>query len=100
LGVSVITTGLSSNWSLDVTVDDPTGFYPNPTLNPGQPATAAPGQMGGRVVSILSASGFGGPGPSSSNWYGVLTGPIAAWRITNNSTAGTVTATVLQPGPR
>jgi hypothetical protein len=51
-------------------------------------------------VSVLSSSGFGGPGTiASSLAYGVLTGPIAAWRLTVNG-AAIVTATVLQAGPR
>jgi hypothetical protein len=42
LGVSVIVivivSGLSRTWQLDIAMDDPTGEYPNPTLNPGVPA--------------------------------------------------------------
>jgi len=50
--------------------------------------------------NVLGSSAFGGPGATSSAWFGVLTGPFAAWRLTNNSSGGTVTATVLQGGPR
>jgi hypothetical protein len=98
LGVSVIVNGLSGTWQLDLTMDDTQGFNPNPTLNPGQPF--GPNSLGGKNVSVLGSSAFGGPGATSSAWYGILNGPFSAWRLTNNSSAGTVTASVLQAGPR
>lgn len=105
LGVEVVSNSTTPNWSFDVTMDDPTGLYPNPTLNPGQPAGAAPGQLGGKVVSVFSAASLFGSSNltstvSSGSAIGAILQPIAAWRITQNSTSGTITATVLQAGPR
>jgi hypothetical protein len=91
LGWSVASNSTTVTRSLDVTMDDPFGNNPNPTLNPA---------TGGRSVSVLGSSAFGGPGTVASSLdYGVITGPIAAWRLTVNGTAK-VTATVVQPGPR
>jgi hypothetical protein len=40
----------------------------------------------------------GGPVAGSTNSIGTITQPIAAWRLTNNSTGGTVTVAALQFG--
>lgn len=105
LGVQVTSNSSTPNWSIDVTMDDPTGLYPNPTLNSGQPAGSAPGQIGGKSVNVFAASTLLGSSNlassvSSANAIGVINQPIAAWRLTQNSTSGTITATVLQAGPR
>src|SRR6266436_2333906 len=47
LGVSVISSG-GAAWTLDVTLDDPSGQFPNPLLNPGAPSGAGPGTIGGK----------------------------------------------------
>lgn len=76
------TNALSSNWQIDVTLDDPTGVYPSSAGTP----------------LVLASSAFGGPAAGSSNAAGSIIVPIAAWRVTNSSTGGTVTVTVLQNG--
>ena len=101
LGVSVVSGSSTPNWSLDVTMDDPTGFYPNPSLNPGTFVQGA----GGKAVTVFSAASLFGSSnlasaASSANAIGVINQPITAWRLTQNSTSGTVTASVLQGGPR
>jgi len=100
--VAVVSTGAA--WTFDVTVDDPTGTYPNPALNPGAP--------GGRNVTAFPSSAIPGSSQSGGSAGGVtsqlfglnyngLPLPIAAYRLTIlSATGGTVTATVLQPGPR
>src|SRR5258705_7593806 len=101
LGVSVVSGSSTPNWSLDVTMDDPTGYYPNPSLNPG---TFPPGS-GGKAVTVFSAASLFGSSNlassvSSASGICVINQPITAWRLTQNSTSGTVTASVLQPCPR
>lgn len=81
LGVAVRVASLSSTWQIDVTMDDPTGTYPS---------SAGP--------TIFQSSQVGGPAGSSTNAIGSISQPIAAWRLTNNSTGGTATATVVQSG--
>jgi hypothetical protein len=76
LGIGVRTSGLTSNWQLDVTLDDPTNTFPS--------------SAGPTIFSSLVSG--------STNAIASITFPIAAWRLTNTSTAGTVTATVLQSG--
>jgi hypothetical protein len=88
IGIAVATNGLSGTWNIDVTMDDPSGVYPAP---------------GGLTVFASSEVTTGG-GPSgqpltgSSNSIGVINQPIAAWRVTNQSTGGTVVVTALQAG--
>src|ERR1700757_4886588 len=82
IGFGVRTNGLSSNWQIDITMDDPTGVYPSsagPTI----------------FQSSQTTNGIAG---GSSNAVGANTTPIAAWRVTNPSTGGTVTVTALQAG--
>lgn len=81
VGFSVRVATLSSQWQLDVTMDDPTGVYPS---------SAGP--------TIFQSSQVGGPAGSSTNAIGAIMQPIAAWRLTNNSTGGSVTVTALQAG--
>src|SRR5262245_3511706 len=73
---------LSSNWQIDVTLDDPSNVYPSTAGTP----------------LVLASSAVGGPAIASSNAVGVITQPIAAWRVTNTSTGGIVTVTALQAG--
>jgi hypothetical protein len=82
IGFGVRTSALSSTWQIDVTMDDPTGTYPS---------SAGPTVF----QSSQTTNGIAG---GSSNAIGAITTPIAAWRVTNNSSAGTVTATALQVG--
>jgi hypothetical protein len=82
IGYGVRTSGLTSTWQIDVTMDDPTNIFPSsagPTI----------------FQSSQLTNGIAG---GSSNAIGSITTPIAAWRVTNNSTAGTVTVTALQSG--
>lgn len=78
IGFGVRTNGLSSNWQIDITMDDPFGSYPS---------SAGP--------TVFQSSQFSG---GSSNAIGAITQPIAAWRLTLSSTGGTATATALQAG--
>lgn len=85
IGFGVRTSGLTSNWQIDVTMDDPTGTYPSsagPTIFQSSQTSSGPGIING----------------GSSNAIGSILTPVAAWRITNTSTAGTVTVTALQVG--
>lgn len=82
LGFGIAVASLSSQYSLQVTMDDPTNVYPS---------SAGP--------TVFSASAIGGPVTSSQNQIAsISTCPVAAWRVTNSSTGGTVTVTVLQVG--
>lgn len=88
LGITVNST--SGNYQIDVTMDDPTRTYPNPTLASSIAVTVFPS----------TACAGGGITPGTGNAIGVITQPIAAWRLTSTSTTagGTITATVLQAG--
>jgi hypothetical protein len=79
IGFAVKTSALSSSWQIDVTLDDPTGTYPS---------SAGP--------TIFQSPQVGTINGGSSNTVGAILQPIAAWRVTNNSTGGTVTVTALQ----
>lgn len=81
IGIAVRAASLSSTWQIDVTMDDPFGTFPS---------SAGP--------TVFQSSQVGGPSAGSTNAIGVITQPIAAWRLTNNSTGGAVTATVIQAG--
>jgi hypothetical protein len=81
--IGVRTNALNSNWQLDVTLDDPFGVYPS---------SAGPTIFQSSQLSATSIAG------GSSNAVGSITAPIAAWRVTNSSTGGTVTVTALQSG--
>ncbi|NPU12041.1 hypothetical protein HL666_14815 [Bradyrhizobium sp. 83002] len=81
IGFGILVSGLSSQYTLQVTFDDPTNVYPS---------SAGP--------TVFSASAVSAIVTSSMNQAGVITQPIAAWRINNTSTAGVVTATALQAG--
>lgn len=81
IGFSAATSGLSSTWQVDVMLQDPSSTYPSTTQ------------------TIWQASAVGGSSINSSNAvFSISTCPIAAWRVTNNSTGGTVTVTALQVG--
>lgn len=81
VGFAVRVASLSSTWQLDITLDDPTGVYPS---------SAGP--------TIFQSSQVGTISGSSVNAIGAITQPIAAWRLTNNSSGGSVTVTALQAG--
>jgi hypothetical protein len=81
IGFGVRTSALSSTWQIDVTMDDPTGVFPS---------SAGP--------TIFQSSQVGTIAGGSSNAVGAILQPIAAWRLTNNSTGGVATVTVLQAG--
>jgi hypothetical protein len=81
IGFGVRTSALSSNWQIDITMDDPTNTYPS---------SAGP--------TVFQSSQVGGISGGSSNAVGSIATPIAAWRVTNTSTSGTVTVTALQAG--
>lgn len=81
IGFAVRTASLSSNWQIDVTMDSPFGVYGS---------SAGP--------TVFQSSQVGGPSGSSTNAIGAITQPIAAWRLTTNSTGGAVTVTALQAG--
>lgn len=81
IGFAVRTSALSSNWQLDVTMDDPGTVYAS---------SAGP--------TIFQSSQVGTLNGGSSNAIGAVTQPIAAWRLTLSSTGGTATVTALQAG--
>ncbi|WP_315737960.1 hypothetical protein [Bradyrhizobium sp. SZCCHNR1093] len=82
IGFGIAVSGLSSQYSLQVTMDDPTNVYPS---------------SGGPTV--FPASAIGGPVTSSQNQIAAVSScPIAAWRLVNSSTGGSVTVTALQVG--
>jgi hypothetical protein len=72
--------------AVDITMDDPTGVYPSSA----GPTVFQSSQAGSSQNGVI----VGG----SSNAIGNILMPIAAWRVTNNSTGGTVTVTALQAG--
>lgn len=82
IGVSVVGNS-TSTWTLDYTVDDPTGAFPNPTL-------------GASAVTVFSTTSG-----SSTATYASFSTPVAAIRLTmtaRSSVGGQVTATILQAG--
>lgn len=81
LGIAIRTAALSSTWQLDVTMDDPTNVFPSSA-----------------GLTIFQSSQVGTLSAGTGNAIGAITQPIAAWRLTNNSTGGAVTATVIQAG--
>jgi len=81
IGFAVTVASLSSTWQIDVRFDDPTSVFPS------------------TVSTVFQASQVGGPAASSINGLGsISTCPIAAWRLTNNSTGGEVHVAALQVG--
>jgi len=83
IGFASRAASLSSQYQIDITLDDPTGTYPS---------------SAGPTVFLSSQAAGGGIALSSLGGIGVITQPIAAWRITNHSTGGSVTVTALQAG--
>lgn len=83
IGFASRVASLSSQYQIDVTLDDPFGTYPS---------------SAGPTIFLSSQAAGGGIALSSIGGIGVITQPIAAWRVTNNSTGGTVTVTALQAG--
>jgi hypothetical protein len=81
IGLAARTNGLSSNWQIDVTMDDPSNVYPS---------SAGP--------TVFPSPAVGGPAITSSNAIGAILQPIAAWRLTVSSTGGSVTVSALQAG--
>lgn len=81
IGIAIRTNALSSNWQIDVTMDDPFGTYPS---------SAGP--------TVFQSSQVGGISGGSSNSIGAISNPIAAFRLTTSSTGGAVTMTALQAG--
>jgi hypothetical protein len=96
-------------------MDDPFGWFPNPTLNPGAPA-GTPGQVGGKNVSVFNSGSVGGWGGAAAGFcfggggggvntvaIGGISQPIGGIRLTVTSTGAvvqTVTLSILQSGPR
>jgi len=103
LSLSVVRTTVGSSgtgtYQIDVTLDDPTGVQPNPTLNS---SVALPsGQSFAANVTAFPSSAVGGPAAGSSgSFIGVITVPIKAWRLTQTSSNDVTVVTALQPGPR
>jgi hypothetical protein len=62
-----------ANWQVDVAVDDPTGVFPNPTLNSS--VSHQPGQSFAANVTIYPSTAFAGGGvtPGAGNAVGVIT---------------------------
>ena len=90
---------LSSQASIQVTMDDPFGYFSHPFSSPGQ---GPGGPSSSPFVSVFqsSALGAGNTINQSSGAIGSITVPITAWRVANSSSAGTVIVTALQSGPR
>lgn len=81
IGFAITAASLSSTWQLDVTLADQSGTFPS------------------TVSTVFQASQVGGPAASSINGIGAIsTCPIAAWRLTNNSTGGSVHVAALMQG--
>lgn len=90
IGLAVRTNAQSSNWQIDITMDDPFGTFPSSA----GPTVFQSSQVGGSGSSVSGVALSAG----SSNSIGSITTPIAALRLTNTSTSGTATLTVLQSG--
>jgi hypothetical protein len=83
IGFAITATGLAvtSGWQLDVTLQDPSSTYTSSTF------------------TVFQASQVGGPAASSVSGVGsISTCPIAGWRLTQNSSVGSVQGTALQVG--
>lgn len=81
IGFAVTVASLSSTWQIDVTLADPSSTFSS------------------TAVTVFGASQVGGPAASSIGAIGsISTCPIAAWRLTNNSTGGSVHVAALQAG--
>jgi hypothetical protein len=81
IGFQVTANGLRGTCQIDVTLQDPSSTYPSSTL------------------SGLRASQIGGPSASLISFVGAITTvPVAAWRATLASSAGSVEVTALQQG--
>lgn len=80
IGFAVTVASFTATWQIDVTLADQGGIFPS------------------TVSTVFQASQVGGPAASSINGIGAIsTVPIAAWRLTNNSTGGSVhVAAILQ----
>lgn len=83
IGLATRVSALSSQAQIDVTLDDPFGTYPS---------------SAGPTVFLSSQCAGGGIALSSVGGIGAITQPIAALRLTNNSTGGAITLTILQAG--
>lgn len=81
IGLAVISG--STNWRVDVTMDDPFGTFPS---SAGPTVFSSTGTNGGGITPGSTAGGFG-----------AILQPIAALRLTVVS-SGTATLTVLQSG--
>jgi hypothetical protein len=81
IGFALTGSGLTGTAQIDVTLQDPSSVFPSTTL------------------TVFQASQVGGPAASSISIVGAIsTVPIAAWRLTNNASAGSVQLTGLQVG--
>src|SRR5260370_5956324 len=70
---------LSGQARIEVTMDDPTGTFPNPQSSPslpGQPSSNA-------FVSVFPASAVGGPAGSPLSQIGAITPPITDQCLAN-----------------
>lgn len=98
----------SAGWSVMVTMDDPTGTYPQPVLNPSYP-TINHGSSGAQVNSFYSGEvgGWGGnssavfsdycfSSPNSGNVIGGISQPVAGIQLSSSSPD--VVLTILQAG--
>lgn len=95
---TTINSSASGTYQIDVTLDDPQGYAPNPILNS---LSRPPGQSFAASVTVMPSTAVGGPTPNSSaNTLSLITAPIKAWRLTQNSTSDVTVATAIQSGPR
>lgn len=92
-------TGLSSQARIDVTLDDPTGQFPNPGSQLFPPFSGGPSSS--PFVNAVPATVIGAPTVTGTNvTIFSINQPITAWRVNNTSSAGSVVCTMLQSGPR
>jgi hypothetical protein len=127
IGLSAISS--NTGYQIDVTMDDPFGFFPNPTLNPGSALNTQQGGgfagQGGKTVTVFQSSQVGGWGGAASSaasqnnagyCFGAFAGgsanqqiggidqPISAFRLTISSAVAVAgspaTLSYIQAGPR
>ena len=109
IGIS-ISSSATTTWSVQVTMDDPSGTWPQPILNPSitRPSTLPQGgalvtifgssQVGGWDGTSSAASGFCFAANSTNFAIGGISQPITALRFI--STNPVAVLTLNQAGPR
>jgi hypothetical protein len=100
IGIAVYSSG--GGYWFEVTLEDPTGIIARPSSVATFVSSATSSNPVPTGVFLSSQAAGGGIPAGSSNNMGWIQQPIAAIRLVSNSSAagGTVSAVILQAGPR